>query len=250
MNPLSRRILHVVCFAFVSTASSAQWYSLQGHDAEIGVAATGQYTSTVSTMTLNNTTATPLGQGSSCAVKGPSTLQGAHQVVSCPADQSNLASPTGPVEPSTTDSPGVLVTFRDKPFTWATVEFNYQYTKFSERYFSVPGSTTTVSPIAVPTNMHEATAAYLRKFKRIGRMNPFVGAGGGALFFAPIVAAVSQWRGAGLVEAGVDFQTESRLGFRIGARDLIYRAPTYALANVPSTWVSTAQPYAGVYVKF
>jgi len=234
---------------FVSTASSAQWYSLQGHDAEIGVAATGQYTGTISTTTIGTTT-TQLGQNSTCAVKSPTLLQGAHQVVSCPADQGNAVSGTGLMEPRTTDSPGVLTTFRYSPFKWATAEFNYQYTKFSERFFSAPGSTTVATPIAIPTNMHEATATFVHKFKRIGRMNPFVGLGGGSLCFTPVVATVSQWRGTGLVEAGVDFQTESRLGFRIGARDLIYRAPTYAMANVPSTWVSTTQPYAGVYVKF
>jgi hypothetical protein len=249
MSHLSRRILHVVCLTFVSTASSAQWYNLHEHEAELGVTATGQYTSTVSTTTIN-TSSTSLGQTSTCAVKSPTLLQSNHQVVSCPADQSNAAGGTGLIEPRTTDSPGVLTTFRYSPFTWATAEFNYQYTKFSERYFSVPGSTTTATPVAMPTNMHEATATFVHKFKRIGRMNPFVGVGGGSLCFTPIIAAASQWRGTGLVEAGVDFQTESRLGFRIGARDLVYRAPTYAMANVPSTWVSTAQPYAGVYVKF
>ncbi len=247
MNPLSRRILHVVCLTFVSTASSAQWYNMHEHEAELGVAATGQYTSTVSTTTVP--TVTPVIQTSNCAVKNPLALQGAHQVVSCPAD-SNAVTGTGLIEPRTTDSPGVLTTFRERPFRWATVELNYQFTKFSERYSAAPGSTTIAAPVAIPTNMQEATAAYLRKFKRIGRMNPYVGVGGGSLCFTPIVKTVSQWRGAALVEAGVDFQTHSRLGFRIGARDLIYRAPTYAMTNVPSTWVATTQPYAGVYVKF
>jgi hypothetical protein len=87
-------------------------------------------------------------------------------------------------------------------------------------------------------------------------MNPFVSVGGGALFFSPIVAwdgsqnvNTSQWRGTGLVEMGVDLQTDSRLGFRLGARDLIYRAPSFAITNVGSTWVSTEEPYAGVYIK-
>jgi hypothetical protein len=170
-------------------------------------------------------------------------------VVSCPAE-SNASASTGLIEPKTTDSPGVLTTFRVTPFRWATAELNYQFTKFSERYSSAPGSTVAATPVAIPTNMQEATAVALHKFKRVGRMNPFVGVGGGSLCFTPIVATVTQWRGAGVVEAGVDFQTESRLGFRIGARDLVYRAPTFAMANVPSTWVSTTQPYAGVYVKF
>lgn len=248
MKPLSRRTLHVVCLTFVSTASSAQWYNMRAHEAELGVAATGQYTSTVSTTTINTTT-TPIVQTSNCAVKTPSVLEGAHQVVSCPAD-TNAVPATGLIEPLTTDSPGVLVAFRERPVRWATVELNYQFTKFSERYVSAPGSTTIAAPVAIPTNMQEATAAYLRKFKRIGRMSPYVGLGGGSLCFTPIVKTVSQWRGTALVEAGVDFQTDSRLGFRIGARDLIYRAPTYAMTNVPSTWVATTQPYAGVYVKF
>jgi hypothetical protein len=150
----------------------------------------------------------------------------------------------------------VLVTFRERPVKWATIELNYQYTKFSERFYDVPGQSYTTDSVFVPTNMQEATAAYLLHFHQRGRMNPFVSVGGGALFFSPIVAwdgsqnvNTSQWRGTGLVEMGVDLQTDSRLGFRLGARDLIYRAPSFAITNVGSTWVSTEEPYAGVYVK-
>jgi hypothetical protein len=245
MSRLSQRILHVACFTLLSAASSAQFYKL--HDADLGVAATGQYTSIISSATPSITSSTAA-QGQSCLWQsGASAIHSDHEVWSCAAVQSD---PINAMQPLTTNSPGVLVSFRDRPLPWASVEVNYQYTRFSERYVEADGNTAISGAVNIPTNMQEATAAYLLRFYHHKRVNPFLSAGGGALCFTPVTARTTQWRGTGLVSVGVDLQTDSRLGFRIGARDLIYRAPTYALSSVPSTWVSTEEPYAGVYVKF
>jgi hypothetical protein len=158
---------------------------------------------------------------------------------------------------ATTDSPGVLFTIRLQPKPWAGLEFNYQYSKFSERFFRAPRAQGPVyvpnlnTPVNVTTSFHEATGAYVFHLKPHKRVSPYVAVGGGYLDFVPTMVDKNQWRGSGLVDIGFNMQTDSRLGFRIGARDLIYRAPNYFDASLSSSrWVSTEEPYAGVYVKF
>jgi len=202
-----RFLSSVFALAFIGAATTGQAQVYKFHGADIGVDATGQYTTSITSQT-DSTNGTPL----------------PHQ--------------------GTTDSPGVLVTLRDHPVAWAGVEVNYQYTKFDERFVSG------TQPTSLTTNMHEATAAYLFH-PHMRRLSPYVGIGGGALDFIPVEHLTSQWRGTGLVDVGLDMQTHSRLGFRIGARDLIYRAPNYGQSQLASSrWVSTEEPYGGVYIKF
>jgi outer membrane protein W len=158
---------------------------------------------------------------------------------------------------TTTDSPGVLFTIHIQPASWAGLEFNYQYTKLSERFFRAPipqgavYNPTLNAPVNVTTSFHEATGAYVLHLKPHKRISPYVGLGGGYLDFVPTQVDSNQWRGTGLLDIGVNMQTDSRLGFRFGARDLVYRAPDYFDASLSSSrWVSTEEPYAGVYVKF
>ena len=199
--------------ALMTTAANAQWYKLGGtlNTGNIGVAATGQYTTSITSQTT-----------------GSSGELLPHQ--------------------ATTDSPGVLVNLRVHPVSWAGIEVNYQYTKMQERYYSAYTS----APIAfLPTNVHEATAAYMFHLK-MHRVQPFVGVGGGYTDFTLTNGynnSNNQWRGTGLVDVGWDMQTKSRLGFRLGARDLVYRAPNYNNPGLSSSrWVSTEEPYGGVYI--
>lgn len=156
---------------------------------------------------------------------------------------------------ATTMSPGAVVSFHAQPYDWAGIEMNYQFTRFSERYdvHGVPGGGS--YPEYVPTSVHEGTAAYMVHFHHLYHFSPFVAVGGGYLDFQPSPNLPSnvhhQWRGAGLADVGFDFQTVSALGFRIGARELAYRAPDFTVGQLSSSrWVSTEEPYAGVYVKF
>jgi hypothetical protein len=107
--------------------------------------------------------------------------------------------------------------------------------------------------------LHEFTAGYLLRKKTHGVMG-HLAIGGGAIDFDSGLATQSrpgfldtpnQWRATGMVDIGIDYQTHSNLGFRLGARDLLYRAPDFHLTYLASSrWVSTEQPYAGVYVRF
>jgi len=158
---------------------------------------------------------------------------------------------------ATTDSPGMLATIHIQPASWAGLEFNYQYSRFSERFFRAPRTQGIVynpnlnTPVNVSTDFHEATGAYVLHLKPHKKVSPYVGIGGGYIDFEPIQVDRNQWRGTGLVDIGFNMQTVSNLGFRVGARDLIYRAPDYFDTSLSSSrWVSTEEPYAGVYLKF
>ena len=148
---------------------------------------------------------------------------------------------------ATTNSTGFLLSLRAQPLKFAPVELNYQYSSFSERF----GAHNTPLNTYVPLSFHEATAAYIlhphyRKFR------PFVGVGGGSLYFDPTVHVKTQIRPTGLFEVGFDMHTANpHLGFRVQGRSLLYRAPNFnnpALSS--SRWVATNEPSASVYVRF
>ena len=167
---------------------------------------------------------------------------GTGQFTTSLTDQSNFLP-----HQSTTDSAGFLLTLRDHPVSFAGVEFNYGYSKFSERFTTVTGARLAY----LPASEHEATGAYLfhRNYKRF---QPFVGIGGGALFFNPLQGTLSQTRGVGLFEIGAEVPTSNRhLGFRVQARSLNYRAPNYNQPGLSSSrWVSTNEPSASVFLRF
>lgn len=148
----------------------------------------------------------------------------------------------------TTDSAGFLLSFRDHPVAWAGIEFNYGYSSFSERFIGLNSL-----PLAsVALSAHEATAAYLFH-PHFRKLQPFVGVGGGALYFHPYPVAFNpQWRGTGLFEIGADIPTSNpHLGFRVQARSLLYRAPNFNNSSIAtSRWVATNEPSASVYVRF
>lgn len=157
-----------------------------------------------------------------------------------------FAATNGALEPhqATTDSAGGLFTVRERLLNWASVEANYGYTRFSERFFLRN------SNVFLDTSMHEATGAVVLQ-RHLRRMSPYIGIGGGGLSFVRSNRYTNQWRDAGLFDIGADMQTKSQLGFRVGARELLYRAPNFYNAGLSSSrWAGTSEPYVGVYLKF
>ncbi len=146
----------------------------------------------------------------------------------------------------TTDTTGFLFSFKEHPVSWAGVEFNYGYNKYSQRFRGPAGTAN------VKSYNHEATAAYIFH-PHFRRLQPFVAVGGGAIDFLPQQnTASNQWRGTGLLEAGLDLPTHNpHLGFRVQGRGLFYRAPNFYASSVSSrSWVVTTEPSAGVYWRF
>lgn len=150
---------------------------------------------------------------------------------------------------STTNSPGVLISFRAYPVARSGIELNYLDTRFQTRYFD--GSTGT--PVTLlPINMHEVTAAYLLRL-HWKRFEPYVGVGGGVTDFTVKRGghdSNNEWRETGLVEVTWNRQMNWRFGVRVGARELVYLAPHFGNAALGAPHVvSTAEPFAGVYIK-
>ena len=151
-----------------------------------------------------------------------------------------------------TSKPGVLAQFAFHPKPWAGVEVNYQFSQFDEQYsFNYSSQPTVRQTQRVPVAFHEATAAYQFHPPHI-KFQPYVNVGGGAVDFLPYLAN-EQWRGAGLIEAGVDLPVprEPHLAVRVQGRALFYRAPNFNNAALSSRqWRATEEPTVGVVYRF
>jgi hypothetical protein len=162
-----------------------------------------------------------------------------------------------PIQARTTDSFGGLFSIREHPVSWAGIEVNYSYNRYTQDFTSPANAASPVPYDArVKTNVHEATAAYMFH-PHFRNLQPFINIGGGALDFAPttvtsVATGSNQWRGAGLLEVGFDVPTSNpHFGFRVQGRTLVYRAPNYNNALLSSkSWVSTEEPTFGAYYRF
>lgn len=159
---------------------------------------------------------------------------------------------TTPISPSQTgvsqyskEAVGGLFTLRIHPIPYTGFEFNYGYNHATNTYVG-PGYSATPAVYA-----HEATAAYLLH-AHLHPFQPFLGIGGGAVDFVPKHGGQSQWRGAGLAEAGADIPTASpHVGFRVQARALFYRVPNFNQANLSTrSWVATIEPTVGIWFRY
>lgn len=151
----------------------------------------------------------------------------------------------------TTDSVGFLSSIQFHPKPWAGVELNYGFNHFTERYNFNYSAATTAQTIGVTTDMHEATGAYQFHPKHIP-FQPFVNIGGGALDFDPRSNGAYQWRGAGLLEVGLDLtKPGSHFGWRLEGRGLFYRAPnSFDPAISTRSWTATIEPSISTYYRF
>lgn len=169
-------------------------------------------------------------------------LGGTGQFTTSITDQTNTP------HQATTDSAGFLFSFREHPVPRAAIELNYQYSSFSERYTSGFNGATLAN---VALSFHEGTGAFLFH-RNYGRVHPFVGIGGGTLYFDSITPLGGQLRGTGLFEVGADAVTHNpHLAFRLQARSLLYRAPNFNDSGIAtSRWVATTEPAASVVFRF
>ena len=151
----------------------------------------------------------------------------------------------------TTLSAGFVSSLQLHPVSWAGLELNYGFTRYSERYSyntsNNIGAASTVN-VSAPTYWHEATGAYIVHPKHIP-FQPYVGIGGGAIDFA---RGDNQWRGAGLLEMGFDMPVKwTHVGFRIGARSLYYRSPNFNNTIISTrSWRVTSEPEISTFYRF
>lgn len=154
------------------------------------------------------------------------------------------------VQDSPTDSMGVLATARQSFHPWLGYEINYSYTRFSERYSTIP--------FGVQNNVHEVTGAYLvqgPKLPLLG-LQPFGAVGFGALIFLPTTVGGQKYNQQArvplLYEIGVNYPIlTSHLGLRLQYRGLNYKTPDFnATLLTTGARRTTSEPSAGLYVRF
>ena len=210
-------------------AFSAHAQYLKNHKATLSVGGTGQFTTILNDDAEDVPAAAPLPVAGTYAV----TVSNQKQY--------------------TTDSAGFLTSLQLQPAAWAGVEFNYGFTHYQERYtfnYINTATPTAQQQVRVPTDQHEATAAYLFHPKHIP-FQPFLGIGGGAIDFAPTFGP-NQWRETGLVEVGFDMPVHwSHIGFRVEGRSLIYRSPNFRQPAIAThSWRATTQPALSAFYRF
>jgi opacity protein-like surface antigen len=154
------------------------------------------------------------------------------------------------VKDSPTDSLGVLATARQSFHFWLGYEINYGYTRFTERYSTVP--------FGVQNNVHEVSGAYLVQGPKIPLLGlqPFGAVGVGALLFLPTTVGGQKYSQQNriplLYEFGVNYPIlTSHLGLRLQYRGLSYKTPDFnATLLTTGTRRTTSEPSAGAYFRF
>jgi opacity protein-like surface antigen len=154
------------------------------------------------------------------------------------------------VQDKPTDSLGVIASVRQSFHLWLGYEINYGYTRFSERYSTLP--------FGVQNNVHEVTGAYLVQGPTIPLLGlqPFGAIGVGALVFLPTTTGgqrySQQYRLPLLYEVGVNYPIlTSHLGLRLQYRGLSYKTPDFNASLITTNARrQTSEPSVGAYFRF
>ena len=145
---------------------------------------------------------------------------------------------------------GTLATFRQSFHPWLGYEVNYSYTRFSERYTTIP--------FGVQNNVqrgHRCLSGARADIPFLG-LQPFGAIGFGALIFLPTTVGGQKYpqqnRVPLLYEVGVNYPIlTSHLGLRLQYRGLSYKTPDYnATLLTTGTRRTTSEPSVGAYLRF
>ena len=155
---------------------------------------------------------------------------------------------------STTETGGVLGTYRYHLNRWAAVEGAYGYDLNSQKYVM------SSSAFRVQTGIHQLTGDLVLRLpsRASSRLNPYVLAGGGALFFEPtgnlnntVSGAQSQAKGVFVYGVGVNYALRKRISLRVEYRGLVYGTPDFGLTGFSTGSIThTAQPSVGLAFRF
>jgi len=153
----------------------------------------------------------------------------------------------------TTNSGGVLVSYRYHFNHWFGADVSYGWNRDTQQNISSNGS------LNVQSNVHQTTVAAVVNLPwSTARFNPYVLAGTGALVFAPTQSAGATVPGAGnqakatfVYGGGVDYGFTKHFSFRLEYRGLVYGLPDFGVHALRSgLTTNTAQPSAGVIYRF
>jgi outer membrane immunogenic protein len=129
---------------------------------------------------------------------------------------------------TSSDSGGILATYRFFFTKNQGIEANYAYSRSSTRY-GIP-----LAPSEVTANQHEWTGAYVFRFPTRW-VSPFLEAGVGGLSFSPTFSnspgASNQTRAAFVYGAGADLNFTSRVFIRAQYRGFVYSSPDFTVVG-------------------
>src|ERR1700739_4430938 len=135
------------------------------------------------------------------------------------------------VNQHTTNSGGVVVSYRYHFNNWFAADVSYGWTRDTQQNNTPGGS------LSVQSNVHQATVAGVVKLPwRTERFNPYVLAGTGALEFAPtqsggatVPGAGNQAKAAFVYGGGVDYDFSKHISFRMEYRGFVYGRPDFSV---------------------
>jgi opacity protein-like surface antigen len=155
---------------------------------------------------------------------------------------------------STTESGGVLGTYRYHLNHWISVEGAYGYSVNTQKYSLSSGA------FRIQSGVHDFTGSLVLNLPshRHSRINPYLLAGGGALRFAPtndqfntLSGAQGQTRGAFVYGAGMNYAIYKGLSLRAEYRGLVYSTPDFGFGALATNAVThTAVPTVGLSFRF
>jgi opacity protein-like surface antigen len=153
----------------------------------------------------------------------------------------------------TTDSGGLLASYRFHFNSWLGADGSYGYTRNTLQ------NLTTTGAFNVQANMHQTTGALVVSSpRRLFGLSPYGLAGAGVLTFDPtgavggiVAGADRQTKAAFVYGGGADINLTRRFALRVEYRGLVYKRPDFGLASLDSDATThTAQPSAGFVIRF
>jgi opacity protein-like surface antigen len=152
-----------------------------------------------------------------------------------------------------TDSGGLLVSYRNLFSRWFGADLSYGYTRDTQLNFTPVGAS------RVQSDVHQTTAALVAHTPgRVFGFRPFALAGAGALTFSPVnnfggiaIGADTQAKAAFVYGGGADYDINDHFALRLEYRGLVFKRPDFGMNLLNSDAVThTAQPSAGFVFRF
>ena len=155
---------------------------------------------------------------------------------------------------STTETGGVLGTYRYHLNHWISAEGAYGYDSNSQKYLL------SSSGFRIQSGIHQVTGSLVFNLpsRASSRLNPYFLAGGGALMFEPtgnqfntLPGAHGQAKGVFVYGAGVNYAIRKRLSLRLEYRGLVYGTPDFGFGALNTNSIThTAVPSVGLTYRF
>ena len=155
---------------------------------------------------------------------------------------------------SSTDSGGVLATYRFHLNRWASVEGGYGFDLNTQKY--LVGS----QGFRIQSGIHQFTGSLVVSLPSHGhsRVNPYLLAGGGVLLFDPtsnqfntFSNAQTQPKGVFVYGAGVNYAIHKGIALRAEYRGLIYGTPDFGFNTLDTNSMThAAEPSIGLAFRF